>query len=292
MSHRHAGPIVASMTEPTTSTDRTVWGELTIALDPTTDNSTALTIAARVAAQGGMALALVAAPGEGASAEEAEEYLGQQAEAARQHGAASVTHHLLPAGDVAVAVLGRVADSETTMLCMPTHSRGPVAEMVLGSVSEAVLRRSPVPVLLVGPHAEVGAGDVTHLMVAYDGSEPADRALDIAGALAPRLGTDLALVQVLEPDLALPPDVAEDNVLRRAAGRLPASRTSWDVLHDDHPDRAITGAATALPNAIVVIGTHGRAGLQRVAMGSVALDVVRKALVPVVVTGAPSTADR
>jgi nucleotide-binding universal stress UspA family protein len=176
---------------------------------------------------------------------------------------------------------------------MESRSRGAVTEMALGSVSEAVVRRSPVPVLLVGPHVENRPAAYTTLVVAVDGSAPSEVAVDAAAALAPRLGADLFLAQVLDPaDGAPPPDVLETNYLRRVASRLPSSRTDYDVFHARHAARAIVDLARDRPDALVVIGTHGRSGVRRLAMGSVALDVVRHSPSPVlVVSSASATAD-
>jgi nucleotide-binding universal stress UspA family protein len=47
------------------------------------------------------------------------------------------------------------------------------------------------------------------------------------------------------------------------------------------PYREITRTAEELPAELIVIGTHGRSGLDRLLLGSVATRVVRSSLVPV-----------
>ena len=50
------------------------------------------------------------------------------------------------------------------------------------------------------------------------------------------------------------------------------------------PCHAIAGFAERLPAAMIAIATHGRSGLTRITMGSVATDVVRQAPCPVLIT--------
>ncbi len=262
---------------------RRPWGQVTVAIDPSVDNRTTVDVATALARQTDMGVALVSAPSDGLDASVVEAVLRKEARAVTDGGAPDCSWHLLPAGDIPRAVLDVADSGDTTMLCMSSHARGPLAEMALGSISEDVLRHSRVPVLLIGPHVKPSPDPYSHLLVAVDGSDVADMAVDVAAGLAPRMGADLVLVSVVDPDLELPPDVEESIVVNRTAMRLPASWTSTDVIHDKRPSRGIMSAAAQMPNALVVMGTHGRSGVQRLAVGSVALEVVRGATAPVLV---------
>jgi nucleotide-binding universal stress UspA family protein len=59
-------------------------------------------------------------------------------------------------------------------------------------------------------------------------------------------------------------------------------------LEEGGPAEEILRVAAALPCDLIVMGTHGRTGLGRVLMGSVAEDVLRRAPCPVVTVRAPS----
>src|SRR5262245_59069946 len=58
-------------------------------------------------------------------------------------------------------------------------------------------------------------------------------------------------------------------------------------LEDGDPARAIVQVAREVPCDLIILGTHGRRGLARLLMGSVAEQVVRKAPCPVVTVRTP-----
>ena len=97
------------------------------------------------------------------------------------------------------------------------------------------------------------------------------------------------LVEVVEPLLS-GGDVIESAYADRCARQLTADTGrdfEFDVLHDDHPAQAITGFADRTGATLIMLSTHGRTGLSRLRMGSVAADVVRHATCPVVLYRPP-----
>lgn len=58
--------------------------------------------------------------------------------------------------------------------------------------------------------------------------------------------------------------------------------TQMHVVHDVNPAAVIQRVATELKADLVVMGTHGRTGLGRLLMGSVATDVLRHSRTPVI----------
>jgi nucleotide-binding universal stress UspA family protein len=64
-----------------------------------------------------------------------------------------------------------------------------------------------------------------------------------------------------------------------AAGRN--VRSEHHVVHDVNPAAVIEREARRLGCDLIVLGTHGRTGLGRVLMGSVATDVLRRSKIPV-----------
>lgn len=73
--------------------------------------------------------------------------------------------------------------------------------------------------------------------------------------------------------------------LDKLSARLhtPTTAARTEVLHGT-PSRSITGFAERLPAALIAMATHGRSGIARITMGSVATDVVRHAPCPVLIT--------
>lgn len=139
-----------------------------------------------------------------------------------------------------------------------------------------------------------------------DFSEPSRTAFDLACALARDYGAELVVAHVVPPPLPLGsggvpmvPAVADDADLRarleavRPADPRVAVRHRLVVGHPLAMDSEAEGilAVTAEEKAdLIVMGTHGRSGLSRLLMGSVAEHVLRKAPCPVLTMKCPSPA--
>jgi len=215
------------------------------------------------------------------------------------------------AGIPAAAVIleGRAADalaayartSGVALTVMTTHGRGGLERAWLGSVAEELMRVSPVPLLLIRP-ASVRAA-FRRILVPLDGSAVAESVLEHAAGLA-RLDPegDLVLLQVIQPvtaavwapeaalvaswptaDLVRRDEEQARKYLQAVGGRLEADglrvRTRVEVA--DNVASAILEVARAAPADVVALATHGRSGLVRLALGSVADKVVRGSPVPV-----------
>ena len=133
----------------------------------------------------------------------------------------------------------------------------------------------------------------TNILVPIDFSANAEQALDYAIELARKLGAKVHLVNAIglplvgSPELGLPYTVEMlDNLNvenKKALEALAARRdTVGQVLvrHGDARD-VIREAAEELRADLIVMGTHGRRGLSRALLGSVAENVLRTSPVPV-----------
>jgi nucleotide-binding universal stress UspA family protein len=130
------------------------------------------------------------------------------------------------------------------------------------------------------------------ILVATDFSPHARHAADVAVAFAEKLGAEVMLVHALSlPALAyaagLSWPVAEleqdagkalDEAASVLKGRCPKVNVS---LRFGPPAEEILAAAREHDSGLVVMGTHGRQGLSRLLLGSVAERVVRASPVPV-----------
>jgi nucleotide-binding universal stress UspA family protein len=146
----------------------------------------------------------------------------------------------------------------------------------------------------------------THLLVATDLSPIADLALDRAIAIAARTPGAVRLTLALaHPGYAASPAMgpmesaavaawaAAAATLRADGERALAARLARAtaagvpaalVTRDGAPDDVIPALATELGCDLVVVGTHGRTGIRRFALGSVAEHVVRRSPVSVLVS--------
>jgi nucleotide-binding universal stress UspA family protein len=139
------------------------------------------------------------------------------------------------------------------------------------------------------------------ILVAVDGSPGSARAVTHAIALSKALGAGLRILHVVDMGwLALGPELAVDTqriaAARRAAGEKDLA-LALDQAHaagvDAETALVETGApgqrlagqiveqAQGWPADLIVLGTHGRGGAERLFLGSVAEGVARRASVPV-----------
>jgi nucleotide-binding universal stress UspA family protein len=127
------------------------------------------------------------------------------------------------------------------------------------------------------------------ILVPTDFSAPSDAALSYARLLAKTYDASLHLLHVTATR-STPPDVAVDSSNRKPTVRkLRSLLTAEDrrqrvvvrVIEAPNPARQIVRYATAMDAGLVVMGNHGRNGVARVLMGSVAEKVMRTAPCPV-----------
>jgi len=140
----------------------------------------------------------------------------------------------------------------------------------------------------------------TNILVPVDFSPCAEYALDYACELAAKLGARVHVVNAVADTLPELAAAITDQMVaalhRNHAAMLAelveprravASFGEISVVEDTARD-AIVNAARALHADLVVMGSHGRRGLSRVLIGSVAEDVVRRAPCPVLVVRRPA----
>ena len=220
-------------------------------------------------------------------------------------------------GDPATAIVQYVQEApDVRLIAMATHGRSGMSRWVFGSVAEKVLRAATVPLLLVRPGDDGMAPPPVHalpyrtIVVPLDGSPFAEQALDQAYALAAATGASLLLVAVApEPDEFLAAEVGDIPVwvlenrmaeterlqtyLQQQAARLINAGLTVEIqVVAGSPATAILDSAKEAAADLIVMATHGRSGLQRFWMGSVALKVVQSAPIPVLLVRAQEARKR
>jgi nucleotide-binding universal stress UspA family protein len=149
-----------------------------------------------------------------------------------------------------------------------------------------------------------------HILVPLDGSVLAESALPAALAIAGNFKSEVTLLHVVLPPFTLAklsaPNFAELLVTMREAMRLQAEaylqskqaalqiesgQVHSHIAFGDSAASAILDAADALGVDAIVMSTHGRGGIRRWVLGSVANKVLQQATIPIVLIRAPSPAD-
>jgi nucleotide-binding universal stress UspA family protein len=236
-------------------------------------------------------------------------YLEEMAERVRAAGVSSVSAEVFTAGDVAGGIEDHRRKVGASLTVMSTHGRGPVRRAWMGSVADRFLRTSAAPVLLVRPEdQEPPVLDLTRtiligrVLVALDGSQESEAALRPALELSRLFGAESILVRIVESlaDVQAtwvtnPFDTTTEHLqaalhaaeeeLDEVCTRLRAEGYAVDrtARVAEHVAEGILENAADTRADLIAITTHGRSGLARLALGSVADKVVRAAECPVLV---------
>jgi nucleotide-binding universal stress UspA family protein len=252
-------------------------------------------------------------------------YLDEAVRRVKAVAAVPVTSALCP-GDVAPTVAAEATRVGADLVVMATHARGPLGRFWLGSVADELVRQAPARLLLVRP--EEFPADLQrepalrHVLLPLDGTPLAEQMIEPAVALGSLLGAQFTLLRVLTPVVttpypALPGGTAGQltaslidrlqelqqhlrqqarDYLEQVADRLRgrALRVKTRVAVAEQPASAILQEAENQGADLIALETHGRRGLSRLFLGSVADKVVRGASVPVLVhrpteAGGPSS---
>lgn len=226
--------------------------------------------------------------------------LGRMARLAKDNDV--TVEHRLVAGVPEDAILNIAEEAGADLIAMGTHGRTGWDRLRLGSVAEAVLRKARCAVLTVHTAMAVSSRlnrqrvKLRRFLVAMDLSVSSDAALGTAAMLADRLHARISLVHVFDPWAYVGRDDARvrafmtDKLTQRARTVMSASQA--DLLVFDRivapgdPVEVLLDQAKRLKADVIVMGTNGRRGLQRLVLGSVAESVVRKAACPVLVVKA------
>jgi nucleotide-binding universal stress UspA family protein len=204
--------------------------------------------------------------------------------------------------------------TDTDLIVMTTHGRGGLARLWLGSVADALVRASAVPVLLLRPGEQIAR--VAHpplfrqILIPLDGSALAEQILEPARDLGKLTQAQYTLLHVVEPRVLVrwgpyttPTDLDFEGTQRRQAdAQHYLERVARPLRAAGLPVHArvlMAEQATAILEEaswqeidLIAIATHGRSGLARLLLGSVADKVLRRVAIPLLLYRPTSPYDR
>jgi nucleotide-binding universal stress UspA family protein len=185
---------------------------------------------------------------------------------------------------------------------MATHGRSGLARWMVGSVTDKVLHAAANPLLVVRAHeqeATIAEAKLENIIVPLDESPLSEEALPHAVYLARTMGLRIILLRVTPAagdyyrNMEYVPGNFEDfaqfidgqamEYLHKLGRKLRdegLSLVEERLLHG-HPAAAIVDLARETPHSLVAMTTHGRSGVGRWLLGSVADRVVRHSVGPV-----------
>jgi nucleotide-binding universal stress UspA family protein len=214
----------------------------------------------------------------------------------------SLVEHEETGPDPAPVILRYAEEHDIDLIVMGTHGRRGLRRMMVGSVAEEVVRLAPCPVFTVRrPEEETDLWTVDRVLAAVDLSErsifAARHAAQLAATYDARLTLALILDTVMMPTSTVPYAEATtidfEGLQRKAEKDLadlasqlqdevPALRGHVEIrVEVGHPVRDLVDMIEATGVDLLVLGSHGRTGVERFLMGSVAEQLVRLAPCPV-----------
>jgi nucleotide-binding universal stress UspA family protein len=186
------------------------------------------------------------------------------------------------------------------LICMTTAARRGWRRFVLGSVAAEIVRRTHVPVLALRRRddaADVPFDELRNVLVAIDFYPGVERVVRVAGRLVTP-GGRVTLAHVVETPAPHGLDGTSFSVpdgdvdaarawssacLERLVEDVPAPLRAPSRVVAGRAAEALLGIERELAPDVIVVGSHGRHGVERWSPGSVAERVVREAAGPVLV---------
>ncbi|MBI3410120.1 MAG: universal stress protein [Planctomycetes bacterium] len=240
------------------------------------------------------------------------QYLEETALRVREAIPSTVVSTVHKDGFVANAIREHVALAAPDLVVLTTHARGAMGRFWLGSVADELVRTLAVPILLVRPAQEPvdlkREQPFKNVVIPLDGSALAEQMIEPAIALGKLYAAKIHLVRVVKPvmssivpmGMATMNDLAghitgsiekaqkqvladAESYLNKMAANLRAGNlhVTTTVELEVQPGVGILNAAKVRGADLIALATHGRRGLSRMFLGSVADKVLRGAAVPV-----------
>jgi len=240
------------------------------------------------------------------SGPQAEAYLDGMVERCKEVGVRCYRHvHSPGVRSVATAIAEHAIELETDLIAMTTHGSGGLRDLLVGSIAQQTLSHGTTAVLLVRPQPAGKAlpFECDTIVAAIDPGTHGLAPLHAAAGLARRLGAKLHLVTVVPDQATLPPErrslarlaphaaaAALDIEARHAVrelGEASASlagsdgiETTAEVRRGD-PLAQVASVVEDRSAGLLVVATHGRAGLESLLSGSFAAAITGHVDVPV-----------
>ena len=235
---------------------------------------------------------------QGVETDRARAYLAEKIDALQKKGL--TVDGEVAYGPEAEAILTRAEEIPTDLIAMATHGRSGLTRWTVGSVADAVVRESQRPVLLARSEAPVPSEPkIDRILVPLDGSELSESVLPYVEDFAKLFGASLVLFHAVAPINIYPgPDVAVANIGTILQDLEQDASSHLNALAKKLEERGlkthclvtmgssvweITRVAEDSGAGLIAMATHGRSGLGRWVMGSVADGVLRRSKLPCLV---------
>jgi nucleotide-binding universal stress UspA family protein len=166
-------------------------------------------------------------------------------------------------------IIDQASKNKVNMIIMGTHGRTGMKRLMMGSVTAKVIGHAPCNILVLPIDAKV---EFKNVLIATDGSKYSDAAASEALKIAKRCGSSLTVISVASSDAEI--SSAKDNVKKVTETAEKEGIKTKEVVVKGKPYEAIVETSKQKRADLIVVGSHGRAGLERLLMGSVTERVI------------------
>lgn len=213
-------------------------------------------------------------------------------------------------GDISLEILEFCNTEAFDLLILGTHGRKGLEKVFFGSIAERVMKMSPLPVLLINPYRAVAARDASGtddsadtlirfdtITVPLDLSEISAHIAPYARMMADTFDSALHLIRVSRAfdyfsalylsDHSI--QEFEKEVVMGSQAKLEEFRKQHFPSSQNIRTKVLIGDISAVildyvrsdKSSLIIMGTHGRKGLEKAFFGSVAERVAKSSPVPV-----------
>ena len=174
---------------------------------------------------------------------------------------------VVQASEIFQEIVNQAANMQADLIIMGRRSRHGLARLMLGDITARVIGHAHCSVLVIPRAAEISG---RHFIIASDGSRFGDTAAATAGKLALLCKTPTTVVSVTSPSHSEQRREEARQAINRITSFLALEGVSADSkLLEGRADEKIVEAANAANADLIVVGSHGRTGLERVLLGTV-----------------------
>jgi nucleotide-binding universal stress UspA family protein len=236
--------------------------------------------------------------------DEANAYLSELAQRAFPPGLRVQWHvHTAEVGNVARSIVEHIGEFAPDLLVMCSHGSGGLRDWLFGNIAQQVIALGNTPVLLIHPAtgATAHSFETRLILVPLDGSPEHEQGVPVAIGLACACTASLHLLEVV-PTLntlsgnraatgrllpgatAAMLELAEANAVQHMRGHVAEVQSAHVTVTAEvargEPAAAIVSVAERINASLIVLGTHGKTGMDAFWSGSVTPKVASKTNIP------------
>jgi len=206
------------------------------------------------------------------------------------------THvHTEEVSQVSQSIVQHSDEFSPDLIVLCAHGQGGLRDIVAGSIAQQVIANGNVPVLVIHPDEQFDG--IKNLLIALDGDPDHDKALDAAVEFTKKFNAELRLVRIVPTYSTLSGEQAALGTM------LPGTtQTYLDVMEDEaveylqhlldgicgkginceaevqrgDPAQEVVKSAITSNADLIILGTHGKSGLNAFWSGSVAPKIIAK----------------